>query len=293
MISSCEIGDGVCHRESVEFFLSAVANLSEEQLIKRSPRGKKVGIILEIISKNAGSVADIALELMTLVNRCFLAYGKYKLPSAAQASLWSTFHRLRSNQSMRAAWNTFISSIIPCQHQEESPLCYQLVIDRMLKAVARMKVQERENEQVCASSAKSLTITESNAVRYMAGYVAVKLLKKYRKIAKHPKVQFKRSLFVRVLKGMKSENLPWQPDTPLEYTKAWSELIDRGGLYHINDDVFRLFESIEMITRQHISCKVVETYVPGRDLRKLIHEDIAKSTQVILLWEKLSDVIPF
>ena len=36
---------------------------------------------------------------------------------------------------------------------------------------------------------------------------------------------------------MKAVDQPGEPDSVLEYTKEWSELIDRGGLYHINDMV--------------------------------------------------------
>ena len=78
---------------------------------------------------------------------------------------------------------------------------------------------------------------ESNAIRYMAGSVAVNLLKKYRKTSKNLKLQEKRSMFVNVLTQMKATDQPGEPTTVYEYTKLWSELIDRGGLYHINDKV--------------------------------------------------------
>ena len=44
-------------------------------------------------------------------------------------------------------------------------------------------------------------------------------------------------MFVRVLTGMKAANQSGEPETVLEYTKEWSELIDRGGLYHINEQI--------------------------------------------------------
>ena len=28
---------------------------------------------------------------------------------------------------------------------------------------------------------------------------------------------------------------PGEPESMLDYTKLWSDLIDRGGLYHINE----------------------------------------------------------
>ena len=46
------------------------------------------------------------------------------------------------------------------------------------------------------------------------------------------------------------------------------ELIDRGGLYHINDSVFELFQSIDLLLRQHFIVPDVQMYVPGTDLQK-------------------------
>lgn len=162
----------------------------------------------------------------------------------------------------------------------------------MIKATIRKRAAGQQVHTSSESVSRPLTTTESNGIRYMAGYVANKLLKKNRKQSKHQKVQLKRGLFVRVLKGMKADNQPGEPDTLFEYTKVWSELIDRSGLYHINDDVFELFESIEMITRQHVNVKSVVDDLPGKDLRKAICDDILQSMTILYLWEKIADVIP-
>ena len=78
---------------------------------------------------------------------------------------------------------------------------------------------------------------EENVVRYMSGYVAVKLLKKYRKGNASGAEKNKWRYFVRVLKEMKCEDQPVCDDTLEDYTKAWSEQIDRGGLYHVKPEV--------------------------------------------------------
>ena len=82
-----------------------------------------------------------------------------------------------------------------------------------------------------------LTMLERSAIRYMAGYVAIKLLKRYGKPSTHPKVQRKHELFVRVLKGMRATHQPDAVETLSDYTRLWMELIDCGGLYHISDEV--------------------------------------------------------
>ena len=58
--------------------------------------------------------------------------------------------------------------------------------------------------------------------------VAVSLLKKYRKTTKHPQLKVKWALFVRVLTEMKAVDQPGEPESVLDYTKLWSDLIDRG-----------------------------------------------------------------
>ena len=84
---------------------------------------------------------------------------------------------------------------------------------------------------------RPLTVMESSAVRYMSGFVAVSLLKKYRKPTKQPKLKVKRALFVCVLSRMKAVDQPGEPDSVFDYTRLWSDLIDQGGLYHINDEI--------------------------------------------------------
>ena len=71
---------------------------------------------------------------------------------------------------------------------------------------------------------------------YIAGYVAVSLLKKYRKPSKHPQLQLKWSLSVRVLNGVK---LAGEPYSPLDRSKLWLKLIGQESHYHTDDKVCR------------------------------------------------------
>lgn len=63
--------------------------------------------------------------------------------------------------------------------QLESQLTLQLLMDRVLKQMLKNKAAATENQH--SAAVLPLTIREKSAIRYMAGYVAVKLLKKYRK----------------------------------------------------------------------------------------------------------------
>ena len=52
---------------------------------------------------------------------------------------------------------------------------------------------------------------------------------------KQEQLKVKWALFVRVLTRMKAVDQSGEPDSVLDYTTLWSNLIDQGGLYHIND----------------------------------------------------------
>ena len=43
------------------------------------------------------------------------------------------------------------------------------------------------------------------------------------------------TVHVCVLTEMKAVDQPGEPESMLDYTKLWSDLIDQGGLYHINE----------------------------------------------------------
>ena len=120
--------------------------------------------------------------------------------------------------------------------RQESELALQLLFDRILKKLLHNKAAAKKQSTAGTQddSVRPLTAMESNAVRYMSGYVAVSL---YRKPTKQSQVKVKQALFVRVLSRMKAVDQPGEPDSVLDYTRLWSDFIDRGGLYHINDEV--------------------------------------------------------
>lgn len=61
----------------------------------------------------------------------------------------------------------------------------------------------------------------------------MKLLKQYRKPSKPEQVQFKCKLFVWVLKRKSAADHPDTFESLEDSTRLWSELMDRGGLYHL------------------------------------------------------------
>ena len=85
--------------------------------------------------------------------------------------------------------------------------------------------------------AVQLNSEEENALRYVSGYVALKLMRQYEKKEDEKATQFVECLSNMAVVGVESNFY--------EYTKEWIAAIYRGGLFHINDSAYHLFRAIE------------------------------------------------
>lgn len=118
----------------------------------------------------------------------------------------------------------------------EASLVLQLLLDRLFKRL--ISIEAAENTfTMPRNSEVALTLREQNAVRYMAGYVAIKLNKKFQKKAKHPELRRKWEFFVQVLSSMEADQQVDDVESIEDYTSTWVDLIDHGGLYQVKDEV--------------------------------------------------------
>ena len=72
----------------------------------------------------------------------------------------------------------------------------------------------------------------------------LKLLKRYEKSSAVDAVCFTECLSSLAVDGDES--------SLLEYTMKWTRLVNRGGLFEINNTAFMLFKEIELIVHKHL-----------------------------------------
>ena len=114
----------------------------------------------------------------------------------------------------------------------------------------------------------------------MAGFVPFKLLKRYEKSSSEDAVVFVECLSSLAVDGDES--------SLLEYTMKWTRLVNRGGLFEINDTTLLLLKEIELI-----SCKqLCITFERGSSVdsghRETIISAIANDDNVQFFWTVLS-----
>ena len=125
-----------------------------------------------------------------------------------------------------------------------------------------------------------LKAEEEQALQYVAGYIPMKLKKKY---AKQPDN-------VRALKYIEcphAMNEEKGDDVEfLQYTKLWVEQVNRGGLFQVNDDTYLFFRAMELASRCVLSVECV-SFRPAIKIQEEMKEFIMHDPSVTTHWNYL------
>ena len=156
--------------------------------------------------------------------------------------LWTAFNQLRFN-NIPKIWNDlFAHSNIPSL----TPLVYQGVSQRLYSDMIVNYCSTDCTREAAADEDVQLTADKENILRFAAGYIPFKLLKKYEKALESvpESANIVDCLLAMAVNGEESSFL--------EYTTKWMELVNRGKLFEINDTAYMLFKEIELKLRRHL-----------------------------------------
>ena len=172
---------------------------------------------LEIFDKFSSSLLSV---LEKCLSTCLLSVGPCRSKSVQREKLWTAFHNL-SVRELPKLW----SELFTGGHKEQghtipklSPLVYQNVNQRLYEDVIKSHVCCSQSTGACSlAGVPQLTEDEENIIRYAAGYVAFKLLKKYERSTPE---------YVECLSTMA---VAGNDSSLLEYTCKWTRQVNRGA----------------------------------------------------------------
>lgn len=105
-----------------------------EEIIKRSPRGKEaLALLFELQKLEPSQISDTAVALVSKTYACIAVGLKPKLPSVAQSAMWKAFHKVRNAEEVKTTWSNFVLTR-NCT-SSETYLTLQLLLDRLLKTM--------------------------------------------------------------------------------------------------------------------------------------------------------------
>ena len=148
------------------------------------------------------------------------------------------FHRLRCSEAFANLWKAFLTPVD--QEMATDPIFYQHIsrsfFNNFIKFNFPIPAPSNDDTRPAA-----LTFEESNALRYVAGYVCAELYKRL----KSSTTSNKEDLLLGIDDMIDSEHVDMnQPSA------SWLNLIDRGGLVHVHEKVHTLFTRMEMLARE-------------------------------------------
>ena len=119
-------------------------------------------------------------------------------------------------------------------------------------------------------------------IRYAAGFVPFKLLKRYEKSSTMDVVCFTDH------ECLSSLAVNGDESSLLEYTAKWTRLVNRGGLFEINGTEFMLFKEIELIVYKHLFITFEQDSSVDSGQCKTIIIAVANNDSVQFFWTMLS-----
>lgn len=195
-------------------------------------------LLVEWVAENDGNMRTFNEFFKSIVEKfekCFISKRSMK---TQEEVMWREYHKLRVSDTFREDWERFLRKTIG---QPASPTFFQFVSHRIFKELVKGKHEIAQSDQEQASP---ITKEEENALRYVAGYVCRKVQDKIKSssLASLPD----REVMVLFISDLSGDE--WDET---QGTEEWTNAIDRGGLWHINDNTYTIFYLMEEV-RKHL-----------------------------------------
>jgi len=264
---------------------SAIIRASIHSAIQNTPSQSRRSLNLkdqaqEILTRGAvkeESMEKFSEDILTyLKDQVKSVADKYKGINKKREKLWSLFHKIRMGSKLSSLWTDFIEKLGIII---EDRLLEQSFYQELFEVVIKEYFECSRPESTAKSKVDSISPDELNVLCYACGYVARKLLKCYEK--KHGDIA---QQYVTCLSEMAVDG---DGDDLLGYTKHWLALVNRGGLFPLNDETFRFFVEIEMCVRTYLPEQLLKPN-NERDFTENVHYKVFCDEDVQFHWTLLS-----
>ena len=176
------------------------------------------------------------------------------IPSDVSANTMETFIR-KFNETIMTMFMEKRCAMITLSgvefNSKDSLILHHFVVTDILKHILKFR-NNFLDEPIDKLTDEDLKLDdhEENTIRYVAGYIPFSLLKSQED---RPEGKTKDAL-VAVLHSWNDEQ-GGRKMTFLEYTRAWTEKINRGGLFIVNDDYYIFIRRVGNVCRMYVCRK--------------------------------------
>ena len=141
--------------------------------------------------------------------------------------MWREYHQIFTSEAFKEEWKRLLDSI----GLVATPTFYQFISNRYFKELIKENWRVSQTEDA-GHSINLMTREEESALHYVAGLVCRKV-----------QTRIQSSLFSN--KGYGTTDLSGDEMDDERRTEDWTNAIDCGGLWHVNDDTYMIINIVE------------------------------------------------
>ena len=231
---------------------------------------------------NQDALAQFAQSLIAQLRSCFCSENTKSFQKQKER-MWGSFHEFRTSKAFNETWCKFLLATTGLQ---PSPAFIQFVTSSIFSEIVRIKypivdVCDRESSlgRTRSELAKCpLTYEESNALHYVAGYVCRKV--KYQ--LDHQK-RVDMSACVNEVIAPAQHDYDDNDDQSPDY---WTNLVGRGGLCHVSDELYQLFILVEEMVRGQLTFMAAKNL--SDDFKQTLITEICQNHDIQHEWQKMT-----
>lgn len=216
--------------------------------------------------------SSFATQLVSLLKSCFQASNSRSMRVKSE-SIWGHYHIMRTSTAYKVLWKNALEST-GCSLL---PAFYQYVTNEIFKQLYKQEFSF--SSDASDTELPPLTKEEENALRYVAGYIC----RKVRKKIESSKMSGRGDMLLCL------SSLNGDEDEKEEEGEEWTNMIDRGGLLHINYDTYTLFHIIEEEVRKHLTTNKLHKQQSGN--KDIIIKTVLISEDISIQWSILASTL--
>ena len=191
--------------------------------------------------------------------------------------LWGLYHQKRTSKDFNNCWHQFLESLIKVG--KAHPAFYQYITQELFTKIIEEAFPVTPSTSACTASVRSkrydgrsLNYVEQNAVRYVAGYTCRKL---------HDTIQSSTNPNKNAMILCLSEMTGDDSDVNLG-SEDWTNTLDRGGLWLVNDQTFTFFAIMEELIQSKWTKANVEEQ--GEGAKQSLINTILQNEDILFQW---------
>ena len=239
---------------------------------------KIASTFLKWLEEQPETFSTFATNLVSSLESCFQAC-RSRSKQIKSEKVWGHYHVLCTSSSYKELWN----QILARSGNTPSPTFYQFVTHELFKELLKREfpVSSDTTKDV---EFQALTIEEENALRYVAGYICRKVRKNLESSKNTRKDDMIFCLF-----DMSGDDGSSDSDDGGGGSEKWTNLIDRGGLWHVSNETYTLFCVMEEELCQHLTTDTVHKQQSGS--KQKIIDIVLKNEDVLFQWSILTSTL--